>query len=75
MNISWFNELEHIARQIKKRRCSLGMTQAELAKKIGFTQQAVSTFESGRCSYSLASLVRIANALDCCLKIDFIPKQ
>ena len=54
---------------IIKKRIEKGLTQKELAKKIGTKQSAVSRFESGTYNPSFSFLQKIANALDTRLKI------
>ena len=48
---------------LKKRRKELGLTQAELAKKSGVSQQAISFIESGRNTPSEGTLRLLASAL------------
>ncbi len=63
-------ELEtSIARQIIKKRLELNMTQADLAKKTGTKQSAISRLESGTYNPSVAFLRQIASALKSKLKI------
>jgi len=63
-------ELEtSIARQIIKKRLELNMTQADLAKKTGTKQSAISRLESGAYNPSVAFLNQIASALNSKLKI------
>lgn len=56
-------EFRLIALFIEKRN-KKGMTQAELAKKIGSRQSAVARLESGNYNPSLTFLKKVANALD-----------
>ena len=58
-----------IAEAIIRRRLESGMTQSQLAKKIGTKQSAVSRLESGNCNPSIAFLERVAKALDLKLTI------
>lgn len=58
---------------IKKLRSSLGMTQAELAKKAGTSQQQVQRMEAGVQAAKLELAVKIARALDASLK-EVFPK-
>jgi len=51
-----------IAREVMRARREAGLTQAELAKRIGTTQSAVSRLESGRVVPSLAVLDRVVGA-------------
>lgn len=52
-----------------QRRLNRGLTQAELAKKIGTKQSAISRLESGQHNPTLGILRKIAEALDADLKI------
>lgn len=52
-----------IGRNVRGRRISLGLTQAELAAAASINQAAISRVERGDPAISLASLVRLANAL------------
>lgn len=55
-----------ITRQIRNFRRARGMTQAELAEKIGTTQSGVSYLEDEtKAQHSLSTLVKVADALDC----------
>lgn len=50
---------------IRDRRAAVGMTQAELGKVIGVTFQQVQKYERGFNRVSAATLLKIANALQC----------
>ncbi len=50
--------------QIIEARLNKGVSQADLAKKIGTKQSAISRFESGGYNPSLAFLIKISKALD-----------
>lgn len=50
---------------IKDMRKKAGITQTELAKKLGIAQSAVSAWESGEKSPRTAKLMEIAAALNC----------
>lgn len=50
---------------IKERREELGMTQTELAKKVGLTPSMISKLESGAVSPSALTLMSLAQVLDC----------
>jgi len=52
-----------------KKRLEKGLSQKELAEKIGTKQSAISRFESGNYNPSLAFLQKITNALGVELKI------
>jgi transcriptional regulator with XRE-family HTH domain len=54
-----------IGERIRSRRASLGMSQAELADRIGMSFQQVQKYERGANRIASSILVRVANALDC----------
>lgn len=56
-------------------RIEKGLTQEELAKKIGTKQSVISRLESGKANPSLAFLKRLAGALNSYLEIKFIPSR
>ena len=60
-----------------KARTEQGLTQAEVAEKIGTTQSAVARMESGqgRHSPSLATLSKYAEALGCRLEVKLVRKR
>lgn len=62
-------EFEVIRTRIKK-----GLTQVELAKKVGTKQSVISRLESGRANPSVAFLKKLAQALNSHLEIKFIPR-
>lgn len=57
-----------------KARAAQGLTQAQVAEKIGTTQSAVARMESGsgKHSPSLATLTKYANALGCKLEVRLV---
>lgn len=56
---------------IRQIRESAGITQAELARRLGITQPAVARWESGRRQPRVESLQRIADALGLNLSVIF----
>jgi len=60
-----------------KARAAAGLTQAELAKRIGTTQSAIARLESGggKHSPSLATLRKYARALGCRLELKLITED
>lgn len=62
--------------QFLKARTEQGLTQAQVAEKIGTTQSAVARMESGqgRHSPSLATLSKYAEALGCRLEVKLVRK-
>lgn len=57
------------ARMIIEKRIKNGLTQKELAKKIGTKQSAIARLESGEHNATLAFLQRVADALGTRLKV------
>lgn len=66
-------EFEIIALLIKKR-LTRGLSQAELAERIGTKQSAISRFESGTYNPTLDFLQKIADGLNSKLKISITAK-
>ena len=64
-------EAFEIAARVRKARERLGLTQAELAARIGSTQPAIARLEAGGVTPSLDTLHRIAEALGLELIVDF----
>jgi transcriptional regulator with XRE-family HTH domain len=60
-----------------KARSDQGLTQAQVAEKIGTTQSAVARMESGRGKHSpsLATLSKYAEALGCKLEVKLVRKR
>ena len=55
---------EGIARFVITRRAKLGLTQQELAERMGTSHSAISRVESGQHRTSIATLERLAQALE-----------
>ena len=55
---------EEIARVVIMRRAQLGLTQQELAERMGTTKSVISRIESGQHRASTETLRRLAQALD-----------
>lgn len=67
-----YDELEPeyaIIRAVMRKRIKKGMTQSQLAHKIGTKQSAIARLESGSYNPSFAMLKKVAKALDVELKI------
>jgi ribosome-binding protein aMBF1 (putative translation factor) len=62
---------ERIARFVILRRMQLGLTQAELAKRMGTSNTAVARIECGQPATSVRTLERLAKALETKLEIGF----
>ena len=66
----------HVARLIHDARSSAGLTQAELAGRIGTKQPVIARLEDADYDgHSLTMLQRIAVALDFSLDIRFVPRK
>lgn len=55
---------QHVGQLIRKRRRTLKLTQAELAKKVGSYQKTISKLESGEPGIKLQTLFDVLAALD-----------
>lgn len=62
------------AYQIACRRIEKGLTQAQLAEKVGTRQSSIARLESGSRDPSVSYLRRVAAALDCHLEIRLMPE-
>lgn len=62
---------EQLARIVIRRRMELGLTQEELAKRMGTSHSAISRIESGQHSTSVQTLQRLAAALEMRFLIGF----
>ncbi len=60
-----------LIRAVLDKRLKKKMSQAQLAKKVGTRQSAISRLESGRGNPSFNFLNRVARALDSTLRISF----
>lgn len=58
--------------EVLKARASSGLTQAQLAERIGTTQSAIARLESGAGKPSVATLQRYADALGYRVEIKFV---
>ena len=66
-----FEPYEEIARQLVAFRIETGLSQAELARRCGVSQPAIARLERGEHEPRLATLRRVAHALDADLVLDF----
>ena len=64
---------EAIARQVILRRSELGLTQKELAERVGTSHSAISRLESGQHRASIATLERVGEALGLRLVVSLEP--
>ncbi len=62
---------EALARIVMRRRSQLGLSQAELAKRMGTSHSAISRIESGQHPTTVQTLRRLAEALDTHLVVGF----
>mgnify|MGYP002862196214 CR=1 FL=1 len=60
-----------LGRNIKSYRCSLGLTQSQLGKKINIDQRQVAYIENGHSFPSLSTLLKFAKVFNCELKSFF----
>lgn len=62
-------DLAPVRRSLALRRTSLGLTQADVARRMGTTQSAVSDVETGRAEPAVGTLARYATAVGLHLRI------
>ncbi|HEV8407155.1 MAG TPA: helix-turn-helix transcriptional regulator [Sphingomicrobium sp.] len=55
---------ERLANSLKEQRTELGLTQAELAEKVGVTRKTVNTVENGIFTPSTTLALKLAHALN-----------
>jgi len=55
---------ERLANRLKDRRTELGLTQAELAERVGVTRKTVNTVENNVFTPSATLAIKLARALD-----------
>src|SRR6476659_2684813 len=67
-NKDWF--FAAIAEQVATRRAELGLSQQDLAGLCGTTQSAIARLESGGRPPRIDTLLRIAEALECELRVE-----
>jgi len=68
----WF--FAAIAEKVTERRATLGYSQRELAELVGTTQSAIARLERGGRPPRIDTLLRIAEALECDLIVDLVPR-
>ena len=69
----WF--FAQIAERVTERRKELGLSQAQLAELCDTTQSAIARLEGGGRPPRIDTLLRLANALDCDLRVDLVPRS
>jgi len=68
----WF--FAAIADKVSERRIAMNMSQRELAELVGTTQSAIARLERGGRPPRIDTLLRIAEALDCDLQVELVPR-
>jgi predicted transcriptional regulator len=68
----WF--FANIADKVSERRLEMHLSQRELAELCGTTQSAIARLERGGRPPRIDTLLRIAEALDCDLHVDLVPR-
>ena len=69
----WLGPEFELARALIEARAGAGLTQAELALRMGTTQSVIARLESGRAQPTTATLLRVACATGTRLEIAFEP--
>lgn len=64
-----------IADDVAARRAERGLSQRELAELTGTTQSAIARLERGGRPPRIDTLLRIAEALDCDLRVELSPRK
>ncbi|MGH2934939.1 MAG: helix-turn-helix domain-containing protein [Gaiellaceae bacterium] len=68
----WF--FAAIADKVYERRIAMNMSQRELAERCGTTQSSIARLERGGRPPRIDTLLRIAEALDCDLQVELVPR-
>jgi predicted transcriptional regulator len=68
----WF--FANIAEKVATRRVDMNLSQRELAELCGTTQSAIARLERGGRPPRIDTLLRIAEALECELIVDLVPR-
>ncbi len=69
----WF--FAQIAGRVADRRTEIGLSQRELAALCGTTQSAIARLERGGRPPRIDTLLRIAEALQCELVVELVPRE
>jgi predicted transcriptional regulator len=69
----WF--FAQIAERVAERRAAMGLSQRELAELCGTTQSAIARLERGGRPPRIDTLLRIAEALQCDLVVELVPRS
>ena len=62
-----------VGRRVKEIRKKCGLTQKQLAERMGFPPSMIATIERGRYNFKIETLSTVARALGC--EIDFVEKE
>lgn len=68
------SELWEISRQIRARRKRLGLSLSQLARRVNTSPATLSRYENGWSRFEVATLRRLATALDCDLVVELRPR-
>jgi putative transcriptional regulator len=63
LNVARTGMADRLANRLKERRADLGLTQAELADRVGVTRKTVNTVENGIFTPSATLAIKLAQAL------------
>jgi HTH-type transcriptional regulator/antitoxin HipB len=63
------NSIRDLVTAVRGRRLALGLTQTELAARVGVSRQWISAFEAGRPRAELGLVIRLLHALDLRLEL------
>jgi len=69
------DELSDISRQIGERRKDLGLSLSQLARRANTSPATLSRYENGWSRFEVATLRKLATALDCDLAVEFRPRR
>jgi len=69
------SELGALGLRVKRLRIAAGLSQSELASRLGTTQSAVARLEAGRSEPRLRTLERLAEALDCDIAVHITGRE
>lgn len=64
--------LEHVGSQLKEAREAAGLTQADVASRIGYTRSAIANIEAANQDLPIGTLVRIALVMGKGVKITIV---
>jgi transcriptional regulator with XRE-family HTH domain len=69
------NEVKSISDQLRTRRKALGLSLADVARRVGTSPATLSRYENGWSRFGTYTLQKLARALDCDLQILLIEKK